>query len=63
MIANSPVPMPKPPAANANSAQPLEIAAAVSTSAIDLIDAIRVTKEPSDCGCGIAPRFPREFHS
>ena len=41
----------------------LEIAAAVSTSAIDLIDAIRVTNGPSDCRCGVAPRFPRGFHT
>jgi hypothetical protein len=39
IIENSPVPMPKPPTANANSAQPLETAPTVFTSAIELIDA------------------------
>jgi hypothetical protein len=59
MIANSPVPMPKPPTANANSAQTLETAPTVFTSAIELIDATRVTnKAPGWVTC-VAPPFPR----
>ena len=65
MIANSPVPMPKPPTAKANSAHPLETVPTVSTSGIEFIDATHMTSGSLPCGYGIArpfPRFAGQFH-